>query len=155
YPPQPYPPQTYPPQPYPPQQYPPYGWQPPPPPQVDTSKRSNGEMAVLYGASVGYGVGTGIWIDALGKGTDPGSARIAPLTRRASPPLAVYFWDNCDTLRRGVPASIATGLLLGAGEGVGIASLNWQANGNGGDDAWSFRTNATVTFLGATAGGVG
>ncbi len=36
-------------------------------------------MAYLYGVGPAYGVGTGIWIDALADVNDPGIAFIAPL----------------------------------------------------------------------------
>ena len=44
--------------------------QPPMPPP--SRFRSPGEMAYLYGVGFAYGVGTGIWIDALAQGERPG-----------------------------------------------------------------------------------
>ena len=168
YPPQPYPPQPqqypqpqpYPPQPYPnqpqpyPQTYPPYP-QPAPVAAPVSNKRSAGEMGFLYGTSVAYGIGTGIWIDAVAGISDPGLAFIAPIAFGAAAPVGLYFWDDYDNLHRGVPASIATGLVLGGVEGLAIGGLQWQATGNGGPNTWSFRTQTTVTFLTATGGGVG
>jgi hypothetical protein len=175
------PPQQYPPQPYPqpaPQPSSPYG-QPPPPgygqqpvwpapyppapvgptvqpaPPPQSRYRTPGEMAYLYGVGLAYGLGTGIWIDALGKVSDPGIAFIAPALLAAGVPLGIYAWDQADEMSRGVPSSIGTGLLLGGIEGIAIDGLQWQATGNNGPDTWSFRTWTTVTFVAATAGGVG
>jgi hypothetical protein len=184
YPPQPYPPQPYPPQPappppqaapqpYPPQPYPPPGpppqyppqplpapYGPPPlvmqPPRPPPSRyRSFGEMAYLYGVSTMYGVGIGIWVDSLAKISDPGIAFIPPVLFGAAVPIGAFIWDNNSTLDRGVPSSIGTGLLLGGIEGIAISGLQWQFTGNGGPRTWQFSTDTTMTFLTATAGGVG
>lgn len=156
YPPQPYPPQPYPPQPYPAQPYPaqPYPPQPPAPaPQSD--KRSGNEMMFLYGSSIAYGVGTGIWVDALFKNSDPGLAAIPPLAFGVAAPVGVYFWDEYSKFNRGVPSSISAGLILGAVEGMAISSLNWQHTDENSEGRWSFRTTTTVTWLTATGGGIG
>ena len=167
YPPQQYPQQQYPQQGYPPPQqgYPPQGYYPPqqgyPPPvqpsvpAVSPTTRGAGEMVFLYGASIGYGVGTGIWIDGLGKVSDPGLAFIAPLLLGAAAPVGVYFWDDYSPLHRGVPASIATGISLGTAEGIGISGVQWQHTGNGGPDTWSFQTQSTMTWVMASGGAVG
>ena len=113
-------------------------------------------MAYLYGVSFAYGVGTGIWIDSLARESDPGIAFIAPLLfgaavpdRRCTPGTTTQEFD------RGVPSSIATGLLLGGVEGMAISGLQWQLTGNDGPNTWSFRTWTTITFATATAGGLG
>jgi len=173
--PAPYPPQQYPQQPYPPQPYPapygqpPYGQPPGPYPQPAPAPapaqppvsqfRSPGEMAYLYGTSIAYGAGTGIWIDALAKVSDPGIAIIAPIGFAIAMPIGVYVWDLNDELGRGVPSSIATGMLLGGVEGMAISGLQWQLTG--GPDQfptkgqWNFPVWSTLTFLGATGGGIG
>jgi hypothetical protein len=164
------------PQPYPPAQAPypvaPYGQTPAPgygppqplsapysmaPPAVPPPNRyrNAGEMAYLYGVSLAYGVGTGVWVDALAKESDPGIAVIAPLLLGAAMPIGVYAWDLNDEFDRGVPSSIATGLLLGSIEGIAIDGLQWQVTGNGGPHSWDFRTWTTVTFAAATIGGIG
>jgi hypothetical protein len=177
-PPQPYPQQPYPqpqpqypaPQPqYPPQAYPPpqqqpyarpYG-QPYQPytggyaPIGQNPKRGDGEMGFLYGTSVVAGVGAGIWVDALGKITDPGGVIVAPLILGAAAPLGVYFWDRYSEFDAGVASSLATGILLGGVEGVGIAGLQWQATGNGGPHTWGFGGQTTVAVLGGVGGGIG
>jgi hypothetical protein len=112
-------------------------------------------MGALYVTSVLYGVGSGIWIDSLAKITNPGPAIILPLTLGAAMPVGVYLWDSQGgPLHRGVPASIATGLTLGAVEGAAIAATQWQYQ-RGDDKDWTFKTQTTITWLMATAGGVG
>jgi hypothetical protein len=112
-------------------------------------------MAYLYGVSVAYGVGTGIWIDSLASVSDPGLSVIAPLALGAAFPVGFYAWDYNAEFERGVPSSMATGLLLGGVEGIAIGGLQWQFTGNGGPDTWHFSTQTSVTFLAATAGGIG
>ncbi|MEZ4259002.1 MAG: hypothetical protein R3B36_08040 [Polyangiaceae bacterium] len=154
YPPQQYPPQQYPPQQYPPQQYPPQPYPPQPPPQPSDT-RSRGEMTFLYVSSALYGVGTGIWLDALFKIKDPGVAAIMPITFGAAMPIGVFLWDDYGgPLHRGVPSSISTGLVLGAVEGIAIAGTQWQHTRDAGND-WSFQTQTTATWIMATGGGVG
>lgn len=174
YPPQAYPPQAYPypppqqpygqppaqpyGQPYPQQPYPPPYGAPYPPPYFPPRKprfRSPGEMAYLYGVSAAYGFGTGIWLDSLVHVTDPGIWVIAPIALGAAAPIGAYAWDYYDEFPAGVPSSIATGLLLGGVEGIAIDGLQWQLTGNGGPNTWGFSTQTSVTFVTATAGGVG
>ncbi len=112
-------------------------------------------MAYLYGATIAYGLGTGVWIDALGKISDPGIAFVAPLAFGAAIPIGMYFWDQSSEFDRSVPSSMATGLLLGGVEGIAISGLQWQLTGNGGPNSWDFPTWSTLTFLTATAGGIG
>ncbi len=172
--PQPYPPQAYPqpqPQPYPalpsPAPAPVYAPQPgpvyvpPPAPYYPPARpppspyRTANEMAFLYGIGAAYGVGTGIWLDALGHLSDPGLAVLAPLLLGAAAPVGIYVWDQQAQFDRGVPSSIATGLLLGGVEGVAISGLQWQLTGNGGPHTWDFRTWTSITFATATVGGIG
>lgn len=70
-------------------------------------------------------------------------------------PIGLYVWDQQQEFDRGVPSAIATGLLLGGIEGMAIDGLQWQLTGNGGPNTWGFSTWTTVTFVAATAGGVG
>ena len=155
---QPYPQQ----QPYPPQQGQPYPQQPPPqqpqvPPQQPapgTQTRGGGEMLFLYGTSIAYGIGTGVWIDALANVKDPGIAIIAPIGFGAAMPVGVYFLDQNVTLHAGTPAAISTGLILGAFEGMAISGTQWQFTHERSHD-WSFGAYSTLTFIGATGGGFG
>jgi hypothetical protein len=127
--------------------------QPGPPPR--SHDRTVGELTYLYGVGTAYGIGTGVWIDALGKVGDPGIAILAPLLIGAAAPIGVYLWDQAREFDPGVPSSMATGLLLGGIEGVAIDGLQWQLTGNGGPNTWDFRTWTTVTFAAATLGGAG
>ncbi|HEY8089157.1 MAG TPA: hypothetical protein VIF09_14965 [Polyangiaceae bacterium] len=132
----------------------PYGapWYPPP---QRSQYRSPGEMAYLYGVGAAYGFGTGVWLDSLVHEKDPGLWVITPLVLTAAAPIGTYAWDYYSEFHRGVPSSIATGLLLGGVEGVAIGGLQWQATGRGGPNTWGFATDTSVTFVAATAGGVG
>jgi hypothetical protein len=112
-------------------------------------------MAYLYGVGIAYGVGTGVWIDSIGKINDPGIAFIPPVALGAAVPIGLYLWDQNTTFDRAVPSSIATGALLGGLEGMAISGLQWQLTGNGGPSSWDFPTWSTITFLTATAGGIG
>ena len=158
---QPPPPQGWPPP-------PPQGWSPPPscppgqicggagfPPPAPRPNRDRdlGEMFFLYGTGLAYGVGVGTWIDVLAGVKNPGVAMIAPIAFGAAVPVGFGLWDNFDTFRRGVPSSTATGMLFGALEGVAIAST--QAVTVGPQKRWTPETNATLTFLLSTGGGVG
>ncbi len=153
---QPYPPPQ---QPYPPQQYqqqpmPPQPPPVPPQPAPGSQTRGGGEMLFLYGTSIGYGIGTGIWIDALANVKDPGVAIIAPIGFGAAMPVGVYFLDQNVTLHAGTPAAISTGMILGAFEGIAISGTQWQFTHERSHD-WSFGAYSTLTFIGATGGGFG
>jgi hypothetical protein len=112
-------------------------------------------MAYLYGVGAAYGFGTGMWLDSLAHVSDPGIWVITPIALGVAAPIGGYFWDRWDEFNRGVPSSIATGLLLGGVEGVAIGGLQWQLSGNGGPNTWAYSTQTSVTFFTATAGGVG
>jgi hypothetical protein len=139
---------------------PPPGYMPPPPaqplaPPVPDGKRDQGEMMALYTTSILWGVGSGIWIDGLANISDPAIGSITPLVLGAAAPIAMYVWDNYDNFDRGVPSSIATGLTLGAIEGIAISGTQWQNTGNGGPNTWNFQTQSSMTWALSTAGGVG
>lgn len=129
----------------------PYGYRAPyaAPPSKD---RTPLEIGVLYGVSVGYGAGLGIWLDAEADVKDPGVALIMPAVLGVAAPVGVYFLDQ-PSMPKGMPAAISAGLALGAGEGVGIASYQFVSASKA--DAWGFRGLTRATALGATLGGVG
>lgn len=144
--------QPYPQQPYPQQQ--PYGQYTPPaatPPKP--AVRGDGEFNFLLGASAVYGIGSGVWIDGLAKASDPGLALIAPVALGAAVPVGVFFWDRAAPFNPGVPASMATGITLGAVEGFAIAATQAQHSATGSE--WSFGTASTVTWVFASGGAVG
>jgi hypothetical protein len=165
---QPYPQQQYPQQqqPYPQQQQQPYGYpqqqygyppqqypQPSYAPAPVSNKRSSSEIAVLYGMSAAYGVGMGVWFGAELGIEDPGLFLIAPAVLGVAAPVGVYASDSYSTMHRGMPAAIATGMFIGAGEGIGIASYQFVTADK--DDAWGFRGLARSTAIGSTLGAVG
>jgi hypothetical protein len=120
-----------------------------------SDKRDQGEMTPLYVTTALWGVGTGIWIDALAGVKDPGVAIIAPLAFGAAAPIGAFILDDqAGPLHRGVPSSISAGLVLGAVEGISVAGVQWQYNREKNKD-WGFATQTTVTWLFATGGGVG
>src|SRR5579859_4433144 len=49
-----------------------------PPSSSSSQEATDLELGVLYGAAVGYGVGTGIWLDAELSIDDPGLKFLAP-----------------------------------------------------------------------------
>jgi hypothetical protein len=108
-------------------------------------------MAVLYGTSIAYGVGSGIWIDGVASESDPGLSFIAPILLGGAVPVSIYLADHYYAFHRGVPESISTGLLLGAVEGVAIAGTQYSNSAN----PWGFGGDATAAFIFSTVGGVG
>jgi hypothetical protein len=154
---QPYPPPAYGQQPYPGQPLPqpgvPYGYAAPYPyPAPVSNTRSGTEITVLYTTAAVYGVGLGVWFGAEANIKDPGLFLIAPAILGVAGPVGVYFLDN-PALPRGVPAAIASGMIIGAGEGIGIASYQFVTTNAA--DAWGFRGLSRATALGATLGGAG
>ncbi|HYP75109.1 MAG TPA: hypothetical protein VER12_04105 [Polyangiaceae bacterium] len=131
-----------------PQQVPAYAYVPPP----ASSKRSSTEITVLYGTAAAYGVGMGVWIGAEVGIEDPGLFLIAPAVLGVAAPIGVYLLDD-PAMPRGLPAAIASGLVIGAGEGIGLASYQMVSSGSA--EAWGFRGFSRATAIGATLGGVG
>lgn len=142
---------------------PPPGYRPPAAPgypggyaPMPPRRTSSGlEIGFLYGTSATWGLGTGIWIDAEAKVSDPGIAFIAPLVLGAAAPLGVFLTDRYafrQGMPEGLPSAIATGMLIGAGEGLGIAGYQWVSSSA--EDAWGFRGLARAEVLGSTVGGV-
>jgi len=150
------------PQQMPPQQ--PYGWSPASPPpypaanygaasySAPSAAASDGELGTLYGASVLYGVWTGIWIDSMLGLDDPGIQFLPPAVLGVAAPVAVYFL-NRPRMPRGAPAAISAGMAIGTGEGLIIAGYQSATAKEG--DAMSFKGVATAVFVGSTIGTVG
>ena len=128
-----------------------YGYRPPP------ARISTGlEMGYLYGTAVAWGVGTGIWLDAEAGIDDPGLQLIPPLLIGGAAPVAVFLVDRYAYPRgmpEGLPSAIATGMLVGAGEGLGIAATQWSRSDPG--DAWGFKGLARAEVISSTIGGAG
>ncbi|AUX47115.1 hypothetical protein SOCE26_086270 [Sorangium cellulosum] len=129
----------------------PYGGYTYAPPQKKSQPRSTPlEVGYLYATSVAYGMGTGVWIDALAGIEDPGVQFIAPAVLGVAAPVGVYFLDK-PPMPRGMPSAIATGMVIGAGEGLGIASYQYVTARKGKE--WGFLGLATSEVIGSTVGG--
>ncbi|MBW2522679.1 MAG: hypothetical protein JRI23_00825 [Deltaproteobacteria bacterium] len=112
------------------------------------------EMAYLYGTSAAWGVGTGIWIDAEAGIDDPGLMLILPAVLGTAAPVGVFLIDRFayrKGMPDGLPSAVATGLVVGAGEGLGIASLQWVTSDA--EDEWGFKGLARAEVIGSTLGG--
>lgn len=121
-----------------------------PSPSSRSRTSSSLEIGTLYGTSAAYGVGLGLWLDAEIGIEDPGVQFIAPVLLGAALPVGVYFLDN-PAMRVGEPAIISAGILIGAGEGIGI--WWYQFTSNTSENAWGFRGATRALSLGGLAGG--
>ena len=108
------------------------------------------EIGYLYGTATAYGIGTGIWFDAEVGIENPGYRFIAPIVLGATAPLLVYLAD-LRPMPRGMPAAIATGMLIGAGEGLGITSYQYVTAKA--ENEWGFIALARAEFIGGLVGG--
>lgn len=123
-------------------------------PAATTSSRdrTSSEMAALYATSAVYGFGLGIWFSTeLKLEHDPAPFLIAPFVLGVAAPIGAFALDH-PRMRRGKPSAISAGLLLGAGEGLGIWGT--QAVSANANDAWKFRGLARASAIGSTVGGV-
>jgi hypothetical protein len=120
--------------------------------QPASNRRSGSEITVLYSTAAVYGVGLGVWVGAEAHIKDPGLFLIAPAILGVAAPVGVYLLDN-PAMPRGMPGAIASGLVIGAGEGIGIASYQFVSSGS--EKAWGFRGLSRSTVIGATLGGAG
>lgn len=116
------------------------------------TRRSSTEISVLYTTAAVYGVGLGVWFGAEAEIKDPGLFLIAPAVLGVAAPIGVYLLDN-PALPRGLPAAVASGMVIGAGEGIGLASNQFVSQSSA--DAWGFRGLSRATVIGATLGGAG
>ncbi len=83
---------------------------------------------------------------------DPGVFLIPPALLGVAAPVGVYLLDRPE-MDEGHPAATAAGMIIGAGEGIGIAGVHDTTVGT--DDRWGIRGFARTTTLGATLGAVG
>jgi len=145
-------PQTAPQQPFPQQQFPQQQFPQQPFVSNASTKRSGSEITLLYTTAAVYGVGLGVWFGSEAHIKDPGLFLIAPAILGVAAPVGVYVLDN-PSMPRGLPAAIASGMVIGAGEGIGIASYQFVTANKA--DAWGFRGLSRATAIGATLGGAG
>lgn len=110
------------------------------------------EIGYLYGTSIAWGIGTGVWLDVEAEVENPGIAIIMPALFGAIAPVGVFIADYVmDGMPRGLPAAIATGLWLGGGAGLGVWAvhdLNMRGSGQ-----WGFAGLGRATFVGSVVGG--
>lgn len=141
------------------QQPPAQPWAQPPPPPISASwaaapapsrSASDFESGTLYLTSAAYGVGLGIWLDAELGLDDPGLLLIPPTLFGVAAPVTAYAWNH-PRLPRGVPGAVSAGLLIGAGEGLGIAGLQMTTA----EDPWGVHGLSRALVIGSTLGGIG
>jgi hypothetical protein len=117
-------------------------------------KSTSLEVGFLYVTAAAWGVGTGIWLDAEFGIEDPGLRFILPGVLGVAAPVGVYGLDRAlHKMPEGMPSAIATGMMVGAGEGLGIASYQWVHSDE--PNEWGFRGLARAEVLGSTLGGLG
>lgn len=116
-------------------------------------KRTIDELASLYGSSVLYGIGSGIWLATLTAPRDTAGVLLPTIALTGASVGAVVALDSGRGLRYGVPQSIISGLNLGLEQGV-----VWSLYAGSRDADWATHTYATVIWgastVGAVAGGV-
>lgn len=120
-------------------------------PMRPAKTRTGLELGLLYVTAALYGVGIGAWISTEAGIEDPGLFLIAPAVLGVAVPAGVYGFDQ--PYSRGVPSAIASGAIIGAGEGMSVVSLQYVTAGK--RDAWGGRALARATAIGATLGAGG
>lgn len=114
--------------------------------------RSRDEIVSLYGSSIVYGLGTGVWLDAAIPVEGSGPAVLLPIgTAAAASVVGVAFLDSGRGLRYGVAQSIVSGMYLGLEEGVVLSAWN---NSREGSHTMKPGAIATVIWGTSTAGAV-
>jgi hypothetical protein len=84
--------------------------------------------------------------------TEPGPFLIAPAVLGIAAPLGVFIADYAmNPMPRGLPSSLATGMLMGAGAGLGIWAVQHTTSSE--EDEWDFQDFARAEFIGSTLGG--
>lgn len=113
--------------------------------QNRSRERGGAEAVALYTSGFLYGVGTGVWIDALASVDDARVGVWVPLLLGAAGIGAAYLLDNPTHIRPGRASAINTGMLLGVVAGAGvwathdISTTNWRTS-TGSSVVWSATT---------------
>lgn len=118
----------------------------------DRSRRTGDEIASLYGYSVVYGLGTGLWIASLSEPDSPAGVILPALGLAGLSAGVVATLDRGKGMSYGVPQSIQAGLTLGFLQGVFWTSWN-QARVRS-DKEWEVKTVTTLLWGASTAGAV-
>ncbi len=125
--------------------------------------RTTDEMTLLYANAFVYGLGTSAWFVLETKPDNVLAAMLPFAGFTVGSVGAVTLVDRLAPFPKGVPASLATGLYLGLGEGVWITAVQHARSSRirdatGHDPRWSSETAATVLWsmstLGVVAGGL-
>jgi hypothetical protein len=118
-------------------------------------KRTADEIAGLYTLGFVYGLGTGLWIDAVTQPESTAGIVLPPLIGAGLGIAGVAILDSGRGLRYGVPSAISAGLIIGLDEGT-VWTLWNQSQRSG--DRWSTQGAASVVWglstVGAIAGGL-
>jgi hypothetical protein len=93
----------------------------------------------------------GVWIDAELDLDDPALLLIPPTLLGVAAPLTAYIVERRRPSPRGLPGAVAAGIVIGAGEGLGFASLQMVTS----DDPWGFAGLTRSVAIGSTLGGIG
>jgi hypothetical protein len=121
-----------------------------------TDRRTADEIGVLYLSSIGYGLGTGIWLDVLTEPDSVAGAVMPPLLVAGAAAGVVALVDSGKGLRYGTAQSIASGMNIGFMHGISWL-LYYQATATRLDeiDGKNFASLLWgTTTLGAVTGGV-
>lgn len=120
------------------------------PARYPSASASSFESGTLLVTSAAYGIGLGIWLDAELGLSDPAQVLIPPTLLGVAVPVTAYILDR-PALPRGVPGAVAAGLVIGAGEGLGIASLQMVTS----DNPWGLKGMSRSVAIGSSLGGIG
>jgi hypothetical protein len=116
----------------------------------DRSHRTSDEIASLYGYSVAYGIGTGLWLASLNEPDSAAGLILPSLALAGGSAGLVAYLDRGKGMGYGVPQSIQAGLTLGFLQGVFWTSWN-QARVRY-DEEWEFKTVTTLIWGASTTG---
>jgi hypothetical protein len=123
-----------------------------PPPGRDRSRRTSDEIASLYGYSVAYGIGTGLWLASLSEPDSAAGVILPSLALAGGSAGLVAALDRGKGMGYGVPQSIQAGLTLGFLQGVFWTTWN-QARVRR-DEEWEPTTVTTLIWGTSTMGAV-
>ena len=120
-------------------------------------ERSADELALLYTHGIAYGIGTGVWLSALGGAFDnngTAAAQILPaLIFGGAGAGAVALLDSGKPLRYGIPQAIVSGLYIGLEQGI-VWTL-WNQGQSANNQITDDKVISTLIWGFSTAGAVG
>jgi hypothetical protein len=116
-------------------------------------ERTTDEIALLYGNSIVYGIGSGLWLDAHTQANSTPGIVLPMLLFSGAAAGTVALLDVGHPLRYGVAQSIVSGMYIGFEEGL-VLGL-WNQSSGSYDSRWQASTVADVVWGLSTAGAVG